>query len=90
MNISLSRDNQSQAKFKSTVDGNLLQSWVNLTIAMMYRTEVIDIGKKETKGQEIIQNKVARRSLTLAMESGWVVYGPENGYNFLYPPSFEG
>ena len=31
--ISLSRTNQSQAKFKSAVAGNLLQSWVNLTIA---------------------------------------------------------
>ena len=30
--ISLSRANQSQAKFKSAVGGNLLQSWVNLTI----------------------------------------------------------
>ena len=31
--ISLSRANQSQAKFKSAVGGNLLQSWVNLIIA---------------------------------------------------------
>ena len=30
--VSLSRGNQSQAKFKSAVDRNLLQSWVNLTI----------------------------------------------------------
>ena len=30
--ISLSRANQSQAKFKSGVGGNLLQSWVNMTI----------------------------------------------------------
>ena len=30
--IYLSRANQSQAKFKSAVGGNLLQSWVNLTI----------------------------------------------------------
>ena len=30
--ISLSRANQSQVKFKSAVGGNLLQSWVNLTI----------------------------------------------------------
>ena len=30
--ISLSRANQSQAKFKSAVGGNLLQSWVNLTM----------------------------------------------------------
>ena len=30
--ISLSRANQSQAKFKSAVGRNLLQSWVNLTI----------------------------------------------------------
>ena len=30
--ISLLRANQSQAKFKSAVGGNLLQSWVNLTI----------------------------------------------------------
>ena len=30
--ISLSRANQSQAKFKKAVGGNLLQSWVNLTI----------------------------------------------------------
>ena len=29
--ISLSRTNQSQAKFKSAVGENLLQSWVNLT-----------------------------------------------------------
>ena len=29
---SLSRANPSQAKFKSAVGGNLLQSWVNLTI----------------------------------------------------------
>ena len=29
--ISLSRANQSQAKFKSAVGGNLLPSWVNLT-----------------------------------------------------------
>ena len=32
-NISLSRANQSQAKFKTAVGRNLLQSWVNLTIA---------------------------------------------------------
>ena len=32
--ISLSRVNQSQAKFKSAVGGNLLQSWVNLTIEL--------------------------------------------------------
>ena len=31
-NISLSRANQSQAKFKSAVGGNLLQSWVNMTV----------------------------------------------------------
>ena len=31
--ISLLRANQSQAKFKSAVDGNVLQRWVNLTIA---------------------------------------------------------
>ena len=30
--ISLLRANQSQAKFKSAVGGNLLRSWVNLTI----------------------------------------------------------
>ena len=30
--ISLSRANQSQAKFKSAVGGNLLQRWVNLII----------------------------------------------------------
>ena len=30
--ISLSGANQSQAKFKSTMGGNLLQGWVNLTI----------------------------------------------------------
>ena len=30
--ISLLRANQSQAKFKSAVGGNLLQSWVNLTV----------------------------------------------------------
>ena len=30
--ISLSRASQSQAKFKSAVGGNLLQSWVNLPI----------------------------------------------------------
>ena len=30
--ISISRGNQSQAKFKSDVGRNLLQSWVNLTI----------------------------------------------------------
>ena len=30
--ISLLRANQSQAKFKIAVGGNLLQSWVNLTI----------------------------------------------------------
>ena len=33
--ISLSRANQSQAKFKSAVGRNLLQSWVNLTIIFM-------------------------------------------------------
>ena len=33
--ISLSRANQSQAKFKSSVGGNLLQSWVNLTIELV-------------------------------------------------------
>ena len=32
--ISLSRATQSQAKFKSAVGGNLLQSWVNLTIVL--------------------------------------------------------
>ena len=32
--ISLSRANQSQENFKSAVGGNLLQSWVNLTIAL--------------------------------------------------------
>ena len=32
--ISLSRANQSQAKFKSAVGGNLLQIWVNLTIVL--------------------------------------------------------
>ena len=35
-NISLSRANQSQAKFKSVVGGNLLQSWVNLTIVRIF------------------------------------------------------
>ena len=30
--ISLSTVNQSQAKFKSAMGGNLLQTWVNLTI----------------------------------------------------------
>ena len=34
-NVSLSRANQSQARFKSAVGGNLLQSWVNLTIVIM-------------------------------------------------------
>ena len=33
--ISLSRANQSQAKFKSVAGGNLLQSWVNLTIGSL-------------------------------------------------------
>ena len=33
--ISLSRANQSQAKFKSAVGRNLLQSWVNLTIVII-------------------------------------------------------
>ena len=39
--ISLSRTNQSQAKFKSTVGGNLLQSWVNTTV-------VINVVRKPT------------------------------------------
>ena len=34
--ISLSNANQSQAKFKSAVGGNLLQSWVNLTIVKIW------------------------------------------------------
>ena len=32
--ISLSRADQSQAKFKSAVGGNLPQNWVNLTIVI--------------------------------------------------------
>ena len=36
--ISLSRTNQSQAKFKSAVGRNLLQSWVNLTIVKLITT----------------------------------------------------
>ena len=35
--ISLSGANQSQAKFKSAVGGNLLQSWVNLTIILIIK-----------------------------------------------------
>ena len=38
--ISLSRANQSQAKFKSAVGGNLLQSWVNLTIVSLYASKL--------------------------------------------------
>ena len=34
--ISLSRANPSQAKFKGAVGGNLLQSWVNLTIVATF------------------------------------------------------
>ena len=61
--ISLSRTNQSQAKFKSAVGGNLLQSWVNLTIADR------QIGKKANRQtdrqairqKEEIKNKMRRR-----------------------------
>ena len=38
--ISLSRANQSQAKFKSAVDRILLQSWVNLTIVVQIERTV--------------------------------------------------
>ena len=37
--ISPSRANQSQAEFKSDVVGNLLQSWVNLTIISLMRDD---------------------------------------------------
>ena len=39
--ISLSRANQSQAKFKSAVGRNLLQSWVNLIIVVILLISVI-------------------------------------------------
>ena len=38
--ISLSRANQPQAKFKNAVGKNLLQSWVNLTIVKLFKTVV--------------------------------------------------
>ena len=39
--ISLSRADQSQAKFKSAVGGNLLQSWENLTIVTTISKSVL-------------------------------------------------
>ena len=39
--ISLSKANQSQAKFKSAVGGNLLQSWVNLTVVFFMNFDVL-------------------------------------------------
>ena len=41
--ISLSSANQSQAKFKSAVGGNLLQSWVNLTIASLHDADAKEL-----------------------------------------------
>ena len=39
--ISLSRANQSQAKFKSAMGSKLLQSWVNLTIVLLLLLPVV-------------------------------------------------
>ena len=49
--ISLSRANQSQAKFKSAVGRNLLQSWENLTLADMANLGQIsgDISEEVTR-----------------------------------------
>ena len=49
--ISVSRANQSQAKFKSAVGGNLLQSWVNLTIAVAQKLSInpINLGQISEK-----------------------------------------
>ena len=61
--ISLSRANQSQAKFKSAVGGNLLQSWVNLTIITMmlitvfsrlYSYQIKTYGGAANKPQNVI------------------------------------
>ena len=41
--IALSRANQSQAKSKSAVGGNLLQSWVNLTMGTISLLRLIII-----------------------------------------------
>ena len=53
--ISLSRANLSQAKFKSAVDRNLLQSWVNLTIEY-------SISKKESRPCPHCSSFVFRKS----------------------------
>ena len=39
--ISLSRATQLQAKFKSTVSGDLLQSWVNLTVVKTQESKLL-------------------------------------------------
>ena len=56
--ISLSRANQSQAKFKSAVGGNLLQSWVNLTIiTMMLITVFSRLYSYQIKAYGVAANK---------------------------------
>ena len=48
--ISLSSANQSQAKFKGAVGGNLLQSWVNQTIITTLQKEKV-CGEKYQKSK---------------------------------------
>ena len=45
--ISVSRANQSPAKFKSAVGENLLQSWVNLTVGYDTRSNWLHLVLKE-------------------------------------------
>ena len=81
--ISLSRANQSQAKFESAVGGNFLQSWVNMTIVTMLRDgNIFSVAKLvESKVSVIIIScsifdKCYKNMLT-AMGRFYTVYAPQ-------------
>ena len=75
--MSLSRTNQSQAKFKSAVGWNLLQSWVNLTIVLHHLekgSSTQHFGSKEETQRQLSKELTWKRDLLsiIPLTKAWV------------------
>ena len=75
--LSLSIANQSQAKFKSAVGGNLLQSWVNLTIVkVFYLCKWIIVW--------MLRERICNKSLNVCLRTVTLVMFTSNYRYFFY------